>query len=243
MCILDLQKSLLENLYFLSAPILAFLGFVIFKQIKLAKKQLIIAQQQLSESQKQIKINSQRQAATLAAELVKGFIEEIVPLVDMINSKNEQINYKNPISPVKDFMNSELTKIDKNIIDSLTNKPEEIFHLELTLVNKLEAFAIYFANGIADEKIAFTSTGDLFCQCVETYYYYISILRARKGDLHAYEDIVALYKCWKDRINSYLAKMEKDELSEEIVKKMQKLQEFDARNYEDKKIVPLGVSD
>jgi len=125
MNILDLQKSLLENLYFLSGPILAFLGFVIFKQIKLAKEQVIIAQQQLSESQKQIKINSQRQAATLAAELVKVF-EDIISLGNMIGSKKKQLDYENPIPPVEDFTNCALTKIDKKILNSLKNKPEDI---------------------------------------------------------------------------------------------------------------------
>jgi hypothetical protein len=243
MSILDLQKSLLENLYFFSGPILAFLGFVIFKQIKLAKEQVIIAQQQLSESQKQIKINSQRQAATLAAELVKGFIEDIIPLEDKIYLKGEQINYKNPILPVEDFINCALTKIDKNIIDSLKNKPEDIFRLELTLINKVEAFAIYFAKGIADEKVAFASIGEHFCKCVETYYYIISLFREKKSELPAYEDIVELYKCWKGRIKAYWAKIKEEELSEEIMKKMQKLQELNIRDYEDKTITPLGVSD
>jgi len=121
----------------------------------LARNQLLIAKQQLEESQRQLITYSQRQAANLAADKVKEYITEILPLENKLNEELQKINYPKIKMAVKNFTNDETKEWDQNFSKAFLARPIEIIKLELDIINKLEAFSVYFVKGIADEKVAF----------------------------------------------------------------------------------------
>jgi len=224
--IFDNSKSILENLYFLSGPALAVLGLFIFRQIKLAKTQLTIAKQQLEESQEELKINSQRQAANLAADKVKEYVNEIIILENKIFDEKLKINFPSYKGEIKEFTNDEIKDWDKDFLDAFLKKPDNIALLELEIVNRLEAFSVYFIKGIADEKIAFNSIGRAFCDSVRRFYPIITLLRGRKNPNKPYEILIQLYRCWEQRLETYKIEAEKDELSKEVKAKLEKLEQL-----------------
>jgi hypothetical protein len=63
----DSSKSIIENLYLLSGPILALLAIAGVIQLFIARKTLIV--------------NSQRDAAKLAAQQIKDYCERLIPLM------------------------------------------------------------------------------------------------------------------------------------------------------------------
>lgn len=239
--IIDTHKSILENLYFLSGPILAVLGLFIFRQIKLAKNQFIIAKKQLEESQKQLKINSQRQAASLAADKVKEYCSELLPLIDRISIEKEKIKYVDFTGPIMNFTNDELKNFDKEFLDAFLNRPIEIAFLELEIINNLEAFSVYFVKGIADEKIAFNSIGKTFCNSILQYYPTISLLRGSKNANKPYDTLIQLYRCWSERLDSFKIETEKEELSKEVQNRIDQLEQLKKRRPDFDNLNVIGI--
>ncbi len=103
----DSTKSVIENLYLLSGPILAVFGFLIFYQIKLAKKSILISENQIIQAQEHIKTNSLRDAASIAAERVVFFVSTILPLGNNLCNQKESIGFPDFKGDIKDFNSSE----------------------------------------------------------------------------------------------------------------------------------------
>jgi len=239
--LIDTNKSFLENIYFLSGPVLAVLGLFIFRQIKLAKNQLIIAKQQLIESQNQIKITSQREAANIAADKVRDYCTEIIPFENRIFDEKVKINYIEFKGPIRNFTNDEVKDWDKDFLDWFLKKPIEITELELNVLNKLEAFSIYFIKGIADEKIAFSSIGKAFCESVKRLYPTMTIFRGSKNPNKDYEILIQLYRLWSERLESYKTEFEKEELTKEVQTKIEQLEHLNSRKFNSENISIIGV--
>jgi len=64
-------------------------------------------------------------------------------------------------------------------------------------LNSLEAFAIPFAAGVADDEVGFQETAGTFCQIVEQLIGMVIVLR-RTGA--RYESTVKVYDRWKSRL-------------------------------------------
>lgn len=240
--LIDTSKSILENIYLISGPIIAILGLFIINQIILAKKLLTIAKKQLEESQKQMTINSQRHAATLSADLVKKYIDEIIASEDRLYFEMKKANIPDLIKmEIKNFTNDEIVKLSKKSFESFIKRPVKIHHLELKIVNKLEAFSVYFIKGIADEKVAFSSIGKEFCKSVEEYYPHIALLRGSKNPNKSYRNLIELYKCWKERLDSFKIDFEREEISKEIEKKITKLEAMQNKAHNYHEIKPIGT--
>jgi len=237
----DSTKSLIENIYFVSGPLLVVLGLVIFRQIKLAKDQIVIAKSQLEESQKQAKINSQRQAATLSADLVKDYINSILPMENKLYFETKDVKYPNSKIEVKNFTNDEVISWDKEFWNKYKARPENIMMIELEVINRLEAFSVYFIKGIADEKVAFASIGKSFCRSVEDNYATITLLRGSKNPNRHYDNLVELYKCWKQRLDNSMIDFEKEAISSEIKEKILKLEQLKNQQQPSEVIKPIGT--
>ncbi len=238
--IIDTQKSLLENIYFFSGPILALLGLFIFFQIKLARNQLLIAKQQLEESQRQLITYSQRQAANLAADKVKEYTE-ILPLENKLNEELQKINYPKIKMAVKNFTNDETKEWDQNFSKAFLARPIEIIKLELDIINKLEAFSVCFVKGIADEKVAFNSIGRTFCNSITSLYPTITILRGSQNPNKYYEVLIQLYRRWAERLDSFTIEVENEKLSKELKDTIQKIEKLKDRSMDYDYIKPIGT--
>jgi hypothetical protein len=237
MNIIDSSKSLLENIYFISGPILAILGLLIFYQIKIAKHTVNLMEKQVNEAKKHLKIISKRDAALLATKQIEVFIEKLIPLENELIDKMKSIDYPVFKDKIKNFTLGEFVEWDKDYLKEFTNKIEKLEFMDLSLINSLEGFATYFTKGIADEEIAFSSIGNSYTYVIERLYPQISIY----GDNKNYKNLIELYWIWKNRL-------EKSELEVQLQKKQElikeELKQFESKlddvNKKSKVIKPIG---
>lgn len=189
--IIDHSKSVLENIYYLSGVIIAILGFAVIIQLKLTKKAIITS--------------SQRQAAELAGKQVEIYSNVIKDQDEIFLYENEKKIEPKKIIGLKKFDENELEKIigKKALIDNKLFLLENLDYTKMisNSLNSMEAFATYFASGIANEEIAFSALGSSFCFSVEKYSLIICVSRNDKDDL-TYNNIVKLYDIWNSRIKS-----------------------------------------
>ncbi len=62
----------------------------------------------------------------------------------------------------------------------------------------MDAVAVFFAKGVADEELAFPSMGVAFCKMVESIYPLIPFVHTTNP--RSYESVISLYEIWKARI-------------------------------------------
>ena len=191
----DETKSLIENLYFLSGPIIAVFGFTVVIQIWLAKKTIVTS--------------SRRQAAEMAAKQVEIYMNQIIPLHNEFDVKEKTLNIPNGrIKGLKEYNRVELEKsLPKDEIMRILNARIDFIVLHLKVLNSMEAFSTYFVQGIADEKIGFLSVGQTFCHSIEKYCFDISFSRDDEN-AEVYLNLTKLYKLWNSRIKTKIISKE-----------------------------------
>lgn len=233
MSFFDINKSILENIYFFSGPLLVIIGLFVLLQIKLGK-------QQLKESQKQLLVGSMRDAAKISAEQVKLYCEIINPLYNVIFLENFDNNIPKFNGKISDFSAEEMESWDKEYVEALMKTPNSISLPLIKLINQLEAFSVFFIHKIADEDIAFKSIGYAFYDTVTKCYPLITILR--NVTPNNYENIISLFKLWKIRIDENDIKIKKEVISKEISQKFNELIILEKKQkFDEVALKPLGT--
>lgn len=204
MVIVDTSKSLLENLYYLS-------GILILISI-------IIGLYQLSLAKTTLKINSKREAATLGAQQAEIYMTRIVSLINQLNRLENEKGVKAPKIEIGDFYyKAILEKIGAQKYLQIDEERKVLTSAYLNVLNSLEAFSVYFIKEVADEEIAFSSVGISFTHTVESLYFDIAGCR-RDDDSKYFQNIIKLYKLWKNRIKQEEMQKTHKELAEQIKK-------------------------
>lgn len=194
----DTSKSIVENLYLLSGPILTLLAIAGVIQLFITRKTLII--------------NSKRDAANLAAQQIKDYSVRIIPKMtkydfSLIKEKIEKTKIE-----IGDFNVEYLVqKLGAKKVSEVRNERLKFLVLWLDVLNSMEAFATYFTKGVADEEIAFSSIGRTYCYSVENYFFEIADCRNLKDD-NSFQNIIDLYKIWKERLKKIQLTKEQEEL-------------------------------
>jgi hypothetical protein len=75
---------------------------------------------------------------------------------------------------------------------------------------------LFFTKGIADEQIAFSSISASYCGIIEELYPFICLYRPANQDNSYFNDIIELYKLWKDRINNIENVKNQDAIEKEL---------------------------
>ncbi len=215
MDLFDTSKSLIENLYYLSGVlILLSLLFGIF---------------QLIYTKKTLYINSKREAAKLAAQQVEIYMARVIPLHNKMFALEIEKKIKRIKVEVGDFNNKYL--IDKMGKEEYKKAIEERFKLltiSLMVINAMEAFSVYFVKGVADEEIAFSSVGRTFVNSVESIYFDIASFICEDNE-NSFQNLIQLYKLWKDRLKKSKLEKECQNLTEQL------------KTLEDISVKPIGV--
>jgi hypothetical protein len=100
----------------------------------------------------------------------------------------------------------------------------------------LEAFAIYFIGGLADEKIAFRPISSVYCLIMEKLMFYIlEESKKNKNFFHA----IQLYILWKNRLEGEKLKDDALNAQNEAEKIKKKLGETIDGSF---KIEPIGTT-
>ena len=235
----DSTKSIVENLYFLSGPLLAFFGMMILFQVYYAKKSIKLAKSQLIQAKEHLKTISQREAATIAAERINFFTANIIPIGDNLYKERKKINFPLFNGKIDSFKHKEIQNWDLDFKKSFLEhglKNPKILGQEL--INNLEGFSAYFTNGIANEKIAFSSVGTAFCSYVEKYYPFICLMQNSTNVNNPYCNIIELYGMWKNRMKIMESELLLKKEEAIVIEKIKELEEMKIKSNE---IEPLGT--
>src|SRR5690554_5656423 len=154
---MDKLKDILEIIYFISGPVIAYLAFRALGQINEAKKQV-------TETKESRIISSKREAYKIAADKCEYFMLTIIPLINNLDKSIKD-------NGVTFFDNSkvEITnggiKVKPQFKDQ--QEIEKVFDLpNLELFNPLESFALFFTSGVAEEKVGYLTLGQTYCNSV-----------------------------------------------------------------------------
>jgi hypothetical protein len=176
-------RAILELLYFVSGIAIAVAAVWALQQIGLTKK---IAQK-----------NARRESVKLAAELCKYFAETVAPQMTVAADEhnNSNLGYLK-VSAQPSFVLKDGEIVSNNFDPKLL--PSGPKHSAgVKLVNLIEAFAIPFVAGVADEEIGYQETAFAFCQAVQVFMPLIYQLRVTSAG--RFESTVKLYEIWSGR--------------------------------------------
>jgi hypothetical protein len=197
----QLIRTILEILYFLCAPIIAFAAVIGLRQLNILKEVS--------------RISAKRESYRLAAEQCKYFAEIIIPLLVQIKneiSKNG-INYFNQVKIIinSDSVSCDLHAIDSNEIDKVI----KLVNLIRECSNRMEAFALFIISGVADEQISFMTVGKSFCDCSRILIPFIFLVHKSLDNI---EPIIKLFRLWNNKIEKQHLVNEKVEIEHRINK-------------------------
>jgi len=211
----DVTKSLVENMYFLSGPILAILGFAAIIQLRLTKKAIVIS--------------SKREAARLAADQIDVYTSKIIPLQNDLYTAELKENIPKEKIAIGEFSRAAVVAVlgEENLRKNEATRLRLVVPL-LSVINSMEAFSTYFTKGIADEEIAYSAVGRTFCYSVESLYFDIASCITSKED-KSFQNIVGLYQIWRSRME----KEKLDKAKEDILKKLDEIKSD--------KVSPIGT--
>jgi hypothetical protein len=101
----------------------------------------------------------------------------------------------------------------------LKDVPSDLLGDCVKLLNRLEAWSMYFTKGVADHEIAFAPCAPVFCGIVVRYYAVLLVARAGHAS-GKYPNLIEVFKDWRGQIES-----QKDGIKmKELVQSMKDLQ-------------------
>ena len=198
-------KNVIEILYYLSAPALVVIAAIGLYQLYLTKRD--------------IRLRSQREAATLATAEARHFNTRIIELSNQASSTALAHQVKLYEGEVGDFSPDSVNDATwGSFWGGAPYQPEAVQALGIfhSLLNELEAFALYFTKGVADEEIAFGAVGRYFCVLVQQYYPVIAKSRTEKEE-DTFQPIVDLYHIWHARVAGPSLKKKAEAIKQELV--------------------------
>jgi hypothetical protein len=117
---------------------------------------------------------------------------------------------------VGEFRNNYLkNKLGDNKYLEIVNKRFQFTLDALDILNAMEAFAIYFTKGVADEEIAYSSIGRTYCFVVKKLYFDIAYSLEDDND-KSFNNLIELYTIWSNRLKSEKLSKEKEKLLSEL---------------------------
>ncbi len=217
---LDYVRTILELLYFSSGIVIAIAAVFALKQIR-------VGLEQLRTTREIANTNAKRESIKLAAEQCNYYAEKTVPLFTNLASEYNRLGLTFMSSkPQFKIQKGEIvnTNFDTKLLD--TEVPRVIVPL-VYFLNSLEAFAIPFAAGVADEDLGYQETAIAFCQAVQTHM--PALFQMRRTNNGRFESIMTLYNLWNTRLVGHALAPIMETL-EELVKSSQ-----------EQRIKPLGT--
>lgn len=189
-------KAILELIYLISAPVIAYFAFRALDQIKVAKNSSALS--------------AKREAYKITAERCEYYQERIIPL---FNSLYEKILEEN----VSFFKDSRVDISDENIIiDFAEDDIKAVIDEILNVVNALESFSVFFVSGVGNEVIAYKTIGTTFVESVKSYLPFIIKYGQILGSGKRFNNTLKLFTIWNQRMESENLELEKKALENKL---------------------------
>ncbi len=196
-------KDILEIIYFISGPVVAYFAFRALEQINEAKKQV-------TETKESRIINSKREAYKIAADKCEYFMTTIIPLIDNLDKavKANGVTFfeKSHVEITTDGIKVKPFYKDQDEIGKVFSLPN------LELFNPLESFSLFFASGVAEEKIGYLTIGSTYCNTVRKY----APLLVTISDGKHFNNTLHLFKIWNARQEKENLEKEKKRIDKQL---------------------------
>ena len=205
---INVVRSFLEILYFIAGIGLLFVAIKALEQIRLAKND--------------IKTRVNREAAKEAAVRISHWMDVIIPSMNKLHSYQNKINFEELKCSMERFESEELRSKDSNTQSHsqkalvLIMEDSEFRSLTLQVANVVEAFAMYFSTGVADEEMAFMPLSETFCGFVESTFFLYCGTR-NQDQLNRWDYTVKLYRVWSQRRIKYDLDAQKNTLAKALL--------------------------
>ncbi len=212
-------RDWLEILYFLS-------GVIVMILVALGLWQLKIAKEQLETTKDIFQTQCQRAAVESAVIECRKFSETCVQSSLALRKycNDNKIKYFEQVTfeETEKGFKVDMKKVEKEGVLKLVDA-EPILN---EFINGLEAYALFFLSGVADEKIAFHSNGATFVELCETAFKVFPIAKVSDEDA---KPIKALYFMWREKLQANKLKIEQRNLKEKL------------QGYEEKSLRAIGT--
>lgn len=196
-------RNILEVIYFISGPVVAYFAFRALAQINEAKKQV-------TETKESRIISSKREAYKIAADKCDYFMTTIIPLIDNLDRavKASGVTYfeKSQVEITADGMKVNPFYNDKEEIVKVFSLPN------LELFNPLESFSLFFVSGVAEEEIGYLTIGNTYCNTVRKYAPLLVTLSEGKY----FKNTLFLFKIWNARLEKENLEKEKTRIDKQL---------------------------
>ena len=159
---------------------------------------VLVALWQIRIAKNALVTSSKREAVTLAADKCKEAAETLIPLHTELVTKKLiflwELKEDKTCGLRLSNLNEAMTWIEN------TRPNIEAFASLVNFSNKIESFAMYFANGAADEQIAYPAMGKTFCDWINNIAPVIVWMRKANNCTSYYSSSLSLYKTWSQRM-------------------------------------------
>lgn len=201
------HRGELEIIYFVTGgPLLLAVAVFGLRQIWVSAQQLRLAREIASDQAK-------RDACKLAAEQCRHYGKEIIEAENAVNA----LFQSGEMEAFKRVIVAELSSGRFELDDTKAKGWESEFSKQnrqiICLANSLEAFAIWFTCGAADERIAFRPISPTYCDTVKRL---LPVMVALNRKHKYYEHALKLYVTWRDRRNSEELLLKREELDKQL---------------------------
>jgi hypothetical protein len=158
------------------------------------------------------RMNAKRESFKLAGEQTVFYLTKIIPLQDKLADAIEAQN-------VTYFKAFKVDFTDKKFKATLIGKKEDLDSFKKIIseladvLNGMEAFSMFFTQGVADEKAAFSAIGETFCFQVRKL---SPVLVAAKAGQDSYRNLTELFFLWNERLEARKLTLEQEQISKKL---------------------------
>jgi hypothetical protein len=166
------------------------------------------ALEQIRVAKTDLKTRVSREAAKESGEQLKIWATEITTALTECHVAEKKAGIQLRRCSMERFDLEELqtkSKEDRDHFETLNaawDAHDELLILTLSAANLIEASAMTFITGVADETVAFASLSQVFCFSVESRYSLYCVDR-RKDQQNRWDYTIKLYRKWSQRRNEF----------------------------------------
>lgn len=171
---------------------------------------------QLKIAKDTARLNAQRDSLLLSASQCDSYLHNIIPLLNALDAaiKEKGITFfeKAEVDIRGDSIRIRPNLENDGLITEM-NKLKTIVRETLEAFNAMEAFALFFVSGVADETVAFSFVGKTYCNSVGKYLPWVVTLSQDGG---YYRSMIKLHLIWHARSERHKLLKDRNRIEEQL---------------------------
>ena len=195
-------RLVLELVYFTSAPLLVVIASIGLWELKIAKDTA--------------RLHATRHSLSLAAERCEYYHSSVEAHMNELNAAVERhggtLLEKAEVTVRGQEIQVKLNLGKKEMREELDKFMKIVPEICLAF-NALDAFAVFFTSGVADERVAYSCVGATFCNTVRSHLPSILILNQEGSN---YQSIIELFTMWNNRAEAEQLMRSRESIQSEL---------------------------